>query len=81
LVAAVEHEEMLRLIVQPFFIDVAMVEFVESLGDGLDQSADNLLKGFQRAVDVSDGDRAVVGVDDDRAHGEASGSGLSLPRT
>jgi hypothetical protein len=38
---------MLRLIVQPFFIDVAMVEFVETLGDGLDQSADNLLKGFK----------------------------------
>jgi len=80
-VAAVEHEEMLRLIVQPFFIDVAMVEFVETLGDGLDQSADNLLKGFNRAVDVSDGDRAVFGVDDYRADGEASGSELSLPRT
>jgi hypothetical protein len=40
---------MLRLIVQPFFIDVAMVEFVETLGDGLDQSADNLLKGLSEA--------------------------------
>ena len=44
MVAAVEYEEMLRLIVQPFFIDIAMVEFVETLGDGLDPAADNLLR-------------------------------------
>jgi hypothetical protein len=38
-------------------------------GDRFDQSADNLLQGCQRAVDLGFGDRSVLGIDDDRAHG------------
>ncbi len=38
-----EHEEMLRVIEQSFFIDVAMVVVVEAVIDGLDEAADDLL--------------------------------------
>ena len=61
--------------------------FVEPLGDRLDQPADDLLKRFQRAVDIGCGDRPVFRIDNDRSHGEVSESvvrdgtrqALSLP--
>jgi hypothetical protein len=42
-----EHEEMLRALEQPFFVDVTMMIVVEAVIDGLDQAADDLLKGFE----------------------------------
>src|SRR5262249_38097096 len=76
LMAVFEHEEMLRMVEEAFFVDVAMVGFVEPVIDGLDQAADDLLKGFEGAVDLGDGDGTVFGVDDNGAHGGASGSGV-----
>jgi hypothetical protein len=43
---------MLRVIEQPFLIDVAVVIVVEALVNRFNQAADNLLKGSERAVDV-----------------------------
>jgi hypothetical protein len=67
LVTVVEHEEMPRLLEEPFFVHIAMVLAVEI--DRVDQSTDDLLQGFERAVDLGFGDRSVLGIDDDRAHG------------
>src|ERR1700736_6379660 len=88
--AVPEHEEMLRIVEEAFLIDVAMMAVVEAGIDGLNEPADDLLEGFQRAVDLGFGDGVVFGVDDDRAHGEASGErvrdepgarSLSAPRS
>src|SRR5262249_46536254 len=78
--ALFEHEEMLRMIKQSFLIDVTMMMIVEAVSDGLDQAADNLLKGFEGTVDIGFRDRSVLGIDDDGAHGEVSGSGLKGTR-
>src|SRR5438105_425882 len=75
LMALREHEKIQRVVEKPFLVDVAMVIVVEALINGLDQAGDNLLKGFERTVDFCFGNRPVFGIYDDRAHGEASGSG------
>jgi hypothetical protein len=41
LVPAGEQKEMLRVVEQPFLVDVAVVFVVEALFDGLDQAADD----------------------------------------
>jgi hypothetical protein len=40
-----EHEEMLRVAEQSFFIDVAMVGVVEAVANRFDRAADDLLEG------------------------------------
>jgi hypothetical protein len=64
-----EHEEMLRVVEQPFLVDVAVVFVVEALFDGLDQAADDLLKTVQGRDQIDFDDGAVPGFDDDGAHG------------
>jgi hypothetical protein len=64
--AVPEHEEVLRAVEKPFFIDVTMVIVIET--DRFDQSADNLLQNLERTVDFGFGDHVVLGIDDDRAH-------------
>jgi hypothetical protein len=64
-----EREEMLRLVEQPFLVDVAVVFVVEALFDGLDQAADDLLKTVQGRDQIDFDDGAVPGIDDDGSHG------------
>ena len=54
-----EHEEMLRVVEQPFLVDVAVVFVVEALFDGLDQAADDLLKTVQGRDQIDFDDGAV----------------------
>src|SRR6516164_5093135 len=74
LMAVLEHEEMFRAGQQSFVIDVAMMAFVEPVVDGRDQPTDNVLQGFERTVDLGNSDGPVLGIDDNDAHGKASGS-------
>jgi hypothetical protein len=69
LIPAGEHEEMLRVVEQPFLVDVAVMVFLEALIDGLDQAADDLLKTVQGREQIDFGDGAVAGIDDDGSHG------------
>src|SRR6266851_5157106 len=57
-----EHEEMLRVVEQPFLVDVAVVFAVEALFDGLDQAADDLLKTVQGRDQIDFDDGAVAGL-------------------
>ena len=56
---------MLRVVEQPFLVDVAVVFVVEGLFDGLDQAADDLLKTVQGRDQMDFDDGAVPGIDDD----------------
>jgi hypothetical protein len=60
---------MLRVVEQPFLVDVAVVFVVEALLDGLDQAADDLLKTVQGRDQIDFDDGAVPGIDDDGSHG------------
>jgi hypothetical protein len=50
--AVAEHEEMLWVFEQPLLVDIAMVIAVETLGDRLDQAADDVLQGVSAGAKI-----------------------------
>jgi hypothetical protein len=72
LMPAGEEEKMLRVVEQPFLVDVSVVFAVEALLDGLDEAADDLLKTVERNIDIGLDNGAAMGIDDDGSHGDAS---------